>query len=154
MNDFDGLDEPVLVAPIGKKRKPSKSNHNREIVKKMRHSGGGKVSVVVCTHTAAQNHGFCHANKLSPDDIAMNFAKFYQGGNKVQQDEQLLLLMSVGKTQRRQKKVDDENSRKDRNVSVKYSLLTHDHPNKLPVCKATFLSILGECFYTQSDEFM
>ena len=153
MNDFDGLDEPVLVAPIGKKRKPSKSNHNREIVKKMRHSGGGKVSVVVCTHTAAQNHGFCHA-KLSPDDIAMNLTKFYQGGNKVQQDEQLLLLMSVGKTQRRRKKVDDENSRKDRNVSVKYSLLTHDHPNKLPVCKATFLSILGECFYTQSDEFM
>ena len=38
MNNFDGIDEPVVVSVVGKKRKSSKCNHLREEIKKMRHS--------------------------------------------------------------------------------------------------------------------
>ena len=51
MNNFDGIDEPVVVSAVGKKRKPSKSNHLREEIKKMRHSGGGKMPAVTCCHS-------------------------------------------------------------------------------------------------------
>ena len=62
MANFDGLDKPVLVSPSGKKRKPSKNNLDREIEKKRRHAGGGKAPFMACTHSAAQNHSFCHAD--------------------------------------------------------------------------------------------
>ncbi len=45
MNNFDGIDEPVVVSVVGMKYKPSKSNHLREEIKKMRYSGGGKMPV-------------------------------------------------------------------------------------------------------------
>ena len=71
MNNFDGMDEPVMVSAVGKKRKPSKSNHVREEIKKMRHSGGGKMSAVSCSHKKATN--FCHADTLTPGDLLKNF---------------------------------------------------------------------------------
>jgi hypothetical protein len=49
MNNFDGIDEPVVVSAVGKKRKASKSNHLREEIKKMRHSGGGKMFSIFFT---------------------------------------------------------------------------------------------------------
>ncbi len=49
MNNFDRINEPVVVSAVGKKRKPSKSNHLREEIKKMRHSGGGKMPAVACS---------------------------------------------------------------------------------------------------------
>uniref|UniRef100_A0A8C1B5K6 Protein transport protein sec16 n=1 Tax=Cyprinus carpio carpio TaxID=630221 RepID=A0A8C1B5K6_CYPCA len=35
--------EPVVVSSVGKKRKPSKDNHEREVRKRVRNSGGGKI---------------------------------------------------------------------------------------------------------------
>ncbi|KAM4538846.1 zinc finger MYM-type protein 4-like isoform 2-T2 [Odontesthes bonariensis] len=68
-------------------------------------------------------------------------SKFHDKPNKVEQDGALLHLMSVSEVKRQRQ--NDENRQKERNVTVKYSLLCDEHPNKVPVCKATFLSVLG-----------
>ena len=70
MNQFDGMDEPVMVSAVGKKRKPSKSNHQREKNKKMRHSGGGKMPAVTCSDKKATNFG--HTDTLTPGDLWKN----------------------------------------------------------------------------------
>ena len=106
--------------------------------------GIGKIPQVVCTHEA-RRCVFCHADKLTPDDIALNFNIIYGKPNKVEQDQGILHLMTLEKAKRRRARVKDAAARKDRNLSVKYNLLTVDLPNKLPVCKATFLQVLGEC---------
>ena len=137
----------MLVSPIGKKRRASKSNHKRENDKKIRHSGGGKIPAVACTHTWAENRCFCHADRLTAADLALNFRSLYEKCNKVEQDQALLLLMTVDKVSRHRLRVGDEAARKDRSVSVKYSLMTEEHPRKLPVCKETFLKVLGECLF-------
>jgi len=62
MNNFDGIDEHVVVSAVGKKRKPSQSNHLREEIKKMRHSGGEKMPAVACSTTASN---FCHGPQNS-----------------------------------------------------------------------------------------
>ena len=142
MNQFDGMDEPVIVSVVGKKRKPSKSNHEREKNKKMRHSGGGKMPAVKCSHKKATN--FCHADTLTPGDLMKNFQSFYSASTKVEQDQIILQLITVKRVQRRRQKVDTIDSQKDREVTNEYHLLTEDHPTKIPVCKATFCSVLGE----------
>lgn len=143
MNNFDGTDEPVLLSPVGKKRRPSKEHHDREKVKKIRHSGMGKVPAIACQHEA-RSCSFCHADKLTPDDIAFNFNTIYGKQNKVEQDQMLLQLMTIEKVKRRRLRVENEDSRKDRCLSVQYRLMTKDHPNRLHVCKATFLKVLGK----------
>ncbi|KAL1275917.1 hypothetical protein QQF64_035540 [Cirrhinus molitorella] len=67
--DFnDGL-EPVIPAVVGRKRKASKENHQREKTKRARHSGEGKHPKINCGHCAS-NVGLCHADKLSDEDVA------------------------------------------------------------------------------------
>lgn len=146
MNTFDGINEPVVVSAVGKKRKPSKNNHLRENVKKMRHSGGGKMPAVTCTHKKSLKN-FCHADTLTPDDLRRNFESFYGHSTKIEQDQAILQLITVKKVQRRRPKVDNTDMQKERDVTNEYHLLTEDHPTKIPVCKATFCSVLGELFY-------
>ncbi|CAL9689385.1 unnamed protein product [Knipowitschia caucasica] len=74
MNNFDDIDEPVVISAIGRKRKPSKDNHSRETIKGMKHSGGGKMPAVICKHTKDSN--FCNADTLTPGDIQRNFDIF------------------------------------------------------------------------------
>ena len=71
MNNFDGIEEPVVVSSVGKKRKPSKDNHEREVRKRVRNSGGGKIPAIACSHSESKN--FCHADKLTADDLVKNF---------------------------------------------------------------------------------
>lgn len=142
-NNFDGLDESVKPTAGGRKRRMNKENHKKQLKKKARHSGGALIPTVGCQHKAAAT-GFCQADKLSPDDLMMNFNKFYERPNKVEQDKTILHLMDITQVKRQRLKVQDVNKRKDRNVSVKYSLLCSSHPNKVPVCKATFLKVFGK----------
>jgi len=51
MNTFNSSDEQVMLSPGGRKRRLNKDNHKREQNKKIRHSGGGLVPAVACTHT-------------------------------------------------------------------------------------------------------
>ncbi len=145
MNNFDGIDEPVVVSAVGKKRKPSKSNHLREEIKKMKHSGGGKMPAVACSHTTASN--FCHADTLTSGDLLRNFQLFYSKSTKTEQDQAILQLIAVKKVQRRRPKFDNRDMQKNREVTNEYHLLTEDHPTKIPVCKATFCSVLGEFIF-------
>ena len=144
MNHFDRMDKLAVVSVVGKKRKPSKLHHNREVIKKMRHSGGGKMPAVTCTHTHTKNTNFCHADKLTPGDLLKNFHSFYCNVTKTDQDRAILQLTNVKNVKRRRLKVDDTDRQKARDITNQYSLLTEDHPKKIPVCKSTFCSVLGE----------
>ncbi len=141
-NTFDGLDEPVRHIPGGKRRL-DKEYHKKQQKKKVRHSGGALIPTVGCQHKAGAT-GFCQAEKLSPDNLMMNFNKFYERPNKVDQDRAILHLLDITRVKRQRLKVLDANKRKDRNISVKYSLLCSSHPEKVPVCKATFIKVFGE----------
>ncbi|KAK5867599.1 hypothetical protein PBY51_012071 [Eleginops maclovinus] len=139
VNTFDGSEVAVKPTPGGRRRRLNIDSHERQRTKKMRYSGGGRIPTIGCTHTSAKC--FCQADRLTPDDLVMNFEKFHDKPNKVEQDGALLHLMSVSEAKRHRQ--NDENRQKERNVTVKYSLLCDEHPNKVPVCKATFLSVLG-----------
>ncbi|KAG5263245.1 hypothetical protein AALO_G00284190 [Alosa alosa] len=139
INTFDGSEEAVKPTPGGRQRRLNEDNHERQQTKKIHYSGGGRIPTIGCKHTSAKC--FCQADRLTPDDLVMNFQKFHDKPNKVEQDAALLYLMSVSEVKRQRQ--NDENRQKGRNVTVKYSLLWDEHPNKLPVCKATFLSVLG-----------
>ncbi|KAL1276172.1 hypothetical protein QQF64_035795 [Cirrhinus molitorella] len=67
--DFDDGLEPVIPAVVGRKRKASKENHQREKTKQARHSGEGKHPKINCGHRAS-NVGLCHADKLPDEDVA------------------------------------------------------------------------------------
>ncbi len=91
MNNFYRINEPVVVSAVGKKRKPSKSNHLREEIKKTRHSGGGKMPAVACAHTTASH--FCHADTLTSGDLLRNFQLFYSKSTKTEQDQAIFQLI-------------------------------------------------------------
>jgi len=96
MNDFDEISEQVELSVIGRKRRVSKETHAKEVAKRIRHSGVGKNPHIGCHHqTGDKNTAFCRANTLTPDDVALNFAKFHEKLDKVGQDEFLLLLMKI-----------------------------------------------------------
>lgn len=141
MNNFDRIGESV----VGKRRKLSKSNNLREDIKKMRHSGGGKMPAVGCSHTPASN--FCHADTLTPGDLLKNFQLFYSKSTKPEQDQAILQMITVKKVKRRRVKIDNSDMQKNREVTSEYHLLTEDHSTKVPVCKATFCSVLGEFIF-------
>jgi len=73
----------------------------------------------------------------------MNQARFYEVPDKVVHDHILLHLMTITKPKRLGKRLENVDRRKDRKVTVKFSLLTESHPDIVPVCKATFTSVLG-----------
>ena len=64
--------------------------------------------------------------------------------DKVVQDSYLLTLLNITLPNRRRNRVENEDNRKNGNVSVRYTLLGENLPNKIPVCKATFIKVLGE----------
>lgn len=63
MNNFDGIDELVVILSVGKKQKSSKDNHNRDVRKNIQNSGGGKILVIACSRSKDRN--FSHADQFS-----------------------------------------------------------------------------------------
>ena len=55
--------------------------------------------MVGCQHKAAK--GVCQAERLSPDDLMMNFNRFYERPNKVEQDREILHLLDVTPVKRK-----------------------------------------------------
>ena len=143
MDTIDSIDEPVLVPKTAQKRKPVRNNTKREEIKRLKHSGGGKMPSVACTHT--KRSCFCHADTLTQGDVWRNFESFYSNPTKPAQDKAILQLITIKKVQRRGPKIDNADKQRDREVTNGYHLLTEeDHPTKIPVCKTTFCSVLGE----------
>ena len=97
---------------------------------------------VTCSHTKSSH--FCHADTLTAGDLLRNFQTFYSNSMKTEQDQAILQLINVKKVQRRRPKLDNTEMQKERDVTNEYHLLTEDHPTNIPVCKATFCSVLGE----------
>ncbi|KAK5902911.1 hypothetical protein CesoFtcFv8_008122 [Champsocephalus esox] len=147
-NTFDGLDEPVRPTPGGRKRRLDKENHKKQQQKKVRHSGGALIPTVGCQHKAAAK-GFRQAEKLSPDDLMMNFNHLYEKPNMVDQNRAILHLLDIMQVKRKRPKVQDVNKQKDRNVSVKYNLLCNSHPEKVPACRATFIKVFDTTFVSE-----
>lgn len=139
MDMDDGL-EPVV--PVVRKRKAPK-DYLREKDKLVRHSREGKEPRVVCRH---RNTHFCQAGKLTDQDVTFNFDTMYRCQTKVDQDKVILRLATVGSVTR--KRVDDDDRLKTRDIRVTYHLLCHAPPHvKIPVCKATFRSVLGKIIF-------
>jgi hypothetical protein len=44
MENFDDIDEPVVLSPVGRKKIADSANSARSIAKKMRLSGAGKIA--------------------------------------------------------------------------------------------------------------
>ena len=107
----------------------------------------GQVPEIGCRHTATKNALLCRADLLTDADLAMNYDKFYADPNKVSQDQFILSPLDVSDPKRRRPRVENENVRKNRNLNVKYTLLTENHPKKIKLCKATFIKVLGK-FYS------
>ena len=99
-----------------RKRRKSKDDHEWEKVKKILHSGGGKVPEVWCNHTARLNSRLCHADLLTEGDLAMKQARFYEVPDKVVQDQALLHLMMITKPKWLRKRLENIDCRKDRKV--------------------------------------
>ena len=144
INNFDSLEKHVLASAIPRKRGKYIENHERQRVKKLRYSGGGKEPQIGCLHTARGNAILCHADKLTDNIMGLNHDKFYEKTDKVVQDSYLLTLLNITLPNRRRNRVENEDNRKNINVSVRYTLLGENLPNKIPVCKATFIKVLGE----------
>ena len=81
INNFDSLEEHVLASAIPRKRGRCVENHERQHVKKLRYSGGGKVPQVGCLHTARGNAILCHADKLTDNIMGFNHDKLYEKKN-------------------------------------------------------------------------
>ena len=129
-----------MVAKIGRKKKRGIDQRHRD--KTRRHSGGGKIPRIACGHTANGDNTseLCHADTLTEGDILMNYNQLYSLPTKPQQDETILRLMDV--TKPRRLRVKDDRKR-DKAMSLKYQLMTEDALSKVPVCKSTFISVLG-----------
>jgi hypothetical protein len=101
---------------------------------------------ISCHHTAKKNGKLCCADLLTDTELSTNFNMVYNNPSKVEQDQFILSLLTISKPQRRRAKVENTDEQKDRSVQVVYSLLTESHPDKVKVCKSTFLSVLGKFF--------
>ena len=124
MEGYDGMSEPVIPSPVGRKCSLNKHMHQKEISKRIRHPGGGEIPSIACQHRKAVHAGLCHADQLNWDDLALNHAKFYSTANKVKQDDALLKLMTISSSKRQ--RVSEGDRQKPRNVIVKYSLFTNN----------------------------
>ena len=83
-----------------------KENHKKQQQKKVFHSGSGLRPTKGRQHKATTT---CQAEKLSPDDLMMNFNKFDQITNKVDQDRAILNLLDITNVKSQRLKVQDVN---------------------------------------------
>lgn len=139
MEQFDELEERVMLSPVGRKRKRDLNNNKRAREKKFRHSGGGTIPSVNCKHENVVN--VCLANRLSSDDIAHCNNQLYAVHDKVKQDATLLSYLDIEKPRRI--RVPDNARKCNRGMTVRYFLLNKEK-EKIQVCRATFCSVLGK----------
>ena len=140
MENFDDIDEPVVLSPVGRKKRANSANSARSVSKQMRHSGAGRIASISCVHKA---RNVCMATSLSEDDLKFAHSQFYTVQDKLKQDATLLSYMDIQKCVRRRAKVEDVEKRNARECCVKYCTVTVDKV-RVPVCKASFMSIFGE----------
>jgi hypothetical protein len=137
MNDFDGIDERVVISPLGRKKRRCPEQSARSVSKKGRHSAVGKIPLISCEHNV---QGMCVATRLSGDYLLRLFNILYSSTDKVKQDAILLSYMDIRKVQRGRRKVADPGKQKSKEMSVSY-FVVDENKVKIPVCKSSFMSI-------------
>lgn len=92
MNNYNGNEEPVLVSPGNGVSQKRITNEKKKKMKKMWHSGGGKMQgFLVCTPKI-----LWLLPCWSTDDDLKNFDEpFFSRKTKIEQDQTLLDLMTV-----------------------------------------------------------
>ncbi|KAF5899522.1 uncharacterized protein DAT39_010764, partial [Clarias magur] len=73
-------------------------------------------------------------------DLLQNFSLFYETANKEKQDEGILRLVNISLPKRI--RVSPNAGKRPRNLSITYFLLREGSIERVPVCKATFISVL------------
>ena len=66
MDNFDEMEEPVMVSRTGKRKRREPQNSARSRAKNARYSGEGLVPRVTCRHN---DTGFCTAGTLNENDL-------------------------------------------------------------------------------------
>ena len=137
INEYDELDEPVVSSPQGRKRKRDSSHYAKNVEKRLRHSGMSIEPTIACNHKVQST---CLAASLTEDDLNFLHRSMYSESDKVMQDALLLTYMDIKPVTRRRSTADNPNSR---DMTIKYHV-TNEDKEKIPVCKATFMSIFGK----------
>lgn len=142
ISSFDSVNESVQqTSPrSSSKRRASKEHHAKVVKKRALHSGDGKQPRKDCNH---DSKSFCKINSLTVEDMVFNFNRIYDFKDKVEQDRELLMLVITTPVQRT--RVSDESRQKKKDVSTTYRLLNKDTKTSVEVCRASFLSVLGNC---------
>lgn len=149
-NDWE---ETPVVSPTGKAKKkvaqPEKTG--KQMKKKLLYSGKEN-GTIACTHTAKKNFGLCRADLVSHETINKCHEWLYSTTNKVKQDDLLLSLLLVGKTERKRQRVLAESDKKhNRHMTVFYTVVLPDSMERIPVCAKTFCSIFGKLSFHHSQ---
>ena len=139
MENFDEIDEPVLLSPSEKKRRRRPENSAHALAKRARYSGDEKIPRVSCTHKAC----VCPASTLTENDLAYIKGQPYATTDKVNQDAILISHMAVQQCKRKRPMVEDQDRQRNKAVTVKYSALK-ENKEKIPLCQASCLSIFCE----------
>ena len=137
INGFDELDEPVTLSPQGRKRKQNVALHAGNVAKRLRHDGSDKEPKLSCSHNSPS---ICLATSLTEDDLARLHEIMYSNSEKVKQDSLLLSYMDITEVKRRRSTTDTPRRR---DMTINY-FVTNKENQKIPVCKATFMSIFGK----------
>ena len=82
MDNFDDSLEEVNLTIGGRRKRKDKTTHKKEIVKRARHSSGGKIPAIAYSHNDNAGCEGCLAANLTPTDLALNQEKFYDSLKK------------------------------------------------------------------------
>ena len=91
MNTFDEIEESIVETSFGRKRRRNKGNWKREVGKRCRSSGGGKIPGIWCHHNSTNSR----ALMLTFDDLANISTNVYPSNDRVKQDATLLSFMKI-----------------------------------------------------------
>ena len=131
MENLKETAESVMFSPSRRAE-----TYSRNVAKKARHSGQGKVPSIACKHHSDK---VCQASALSAEDVTKINRELYSTTDKVKQDAALLTYMHIMPVKRRRPKAENKATHRTRDLTVKYCVLTES--GKIPVCKASFMSI-------------
>lgn len=138
------MDEPGLLTVKGsrKRGRPWKNLFpSRCKAKKSKYSGNRSVTSIACTH----NNSRCVAVTLTETDLSYINQQFYCTSDKIKQDAFLLTRVNVMLCKWKNRGVELDERRRQRELSIKYTVLK-ENQTRVPICQASLLSIF--CKYT------
>lgn len=137
--ESSGTDEPLLLTMNCRRKRgrpQESSTFARVKAKASRYSGKRTVATIACNH----NRSMCAAASLTATDLSFIYRQLYCTSDKVKQDAFLLSHIDVMPCKRRKRQVDVDERRRQRDLSIKYTVIKEDK-TRVVICQASFLSI-------------